>query len=194
MQAIGLEPPLVRTISILPDAITGPVNNNLALVEVIMHTFDLSPLFRSSVGFDRLSQMLDTAFKTDERTLSYPPYNIIKAGEDEYRIVMAVAGFRQEDLTIVLQQNTLTISGTRVDNEQERSGNYLHKGIATRNFERKFSLADHVKVVDAQLADGLLTLALKREIPEASKPRTITINTTTDQLGMNRKEASKQAA
>jgi molecular chaperone IbpA len=141
-----------------------------------MHAYDLSPLFRSTIGFDRLSHMIDSAFKADERTLSYPPYNILKHGDDDYRIIMAVAGFKREDLTITAQENQLTVSGTQSEPRAEEDTVYLHKGIATRSFERKFSLADHVKVVDADLADGLLTLHLKREVPEESKPKVIAIN------------------
>lgn len=140
-----------------------------------MHAYDLSPLFRSTVGFDRLNDLIDTAFKMDERAVSYPPYNIVKAGEDEYSIVMAVAGFRKEDLTITAQENVLAVTGSHTGEQEEKGASYLHKGIATRSFERKFQLADHVKVVDADLADGLLTLHLKREVPEAAKPRTIAI-------------------
>ncbi len=141
-----------------------------------MNAYDLSPLFRSTVGFDRLSQLIDTAFKADERSLSYPPYNIVKLSDDEYKIVMAVAGFRNQDLNIVTQENALVISGQVKESEPE-GATYLHKGIAARGFERKFSLADHVKVVGAHLADGLLTLQLKREVPEASKPRIVEIKT-----------------
>ncbi len=141
-----------------------------------MHAYDLSPLFRSTVGFDHLSRMIDTAFKADERTPSYPPYNIAKLSDDEYEITMAVAGFKQSELNVVAQQNMLVISGNTTEKEEKEAKNYLHKGIATRSFERKFSLADHVKVIDAGLENGLLTLRLQREIPEESKPKVITIN------------------
>lgn len=141
-----------------------------------MTTYDLSPLFRSTVGFDHLSQLIDSAFKLDERAVGYPPYNIAKLSEDDYEITMAVAGFKPEELNVVAEKNTLTVSGS-INEKQEQSGkSYLHRGIATRSFERKFSLADHVKVVDAAIADGLLTLKLVREIPEESKPRKIAIN------------------
>jgi molecular chaperone IbpA len=156
-----------------------------------MNAYDLSPLFRSTVGFDHLSQLIDSAFKMDERGPSYPPYNIAKLSEDDYEITMAVAGFKQSELTITAQQNTLTVSGATSEKE-DASKSYLHRGIATRSFERKFSLADHVKVVDAHLADGLLTLKLVREIPEASKPRTIAINTSNGKLIEDK--ASKKAA
>lgn len=141
-----------------------------------MHTYDLSPLFRSTVGFDHLSNLIDSAFKMDERGVAYPPYNIAKLSEDEYEITMAVAGFKQNELNVVAQQNTLTVSGSTETKEEKEGKTYLHRGIATRSFERKFSLADHVKVTGADLSDGLLTLKLVREIPEASKPKTIAIN------------------
>lgn len=154
-----------------------------------MNAYDLSPLFRSTVGFDHLSQLIDSAFKMDERTVSYPPYNIAKLSEDEYEITMAVAGFKQSELTVTAEQNSLVVSGAAADKTEEQGKDYLHKGIATRSFERKFSLADHVKVVDAQLADGLLTLKLVREIPEESKPKKIAINS-----GGNLIEGKKKAA
>lgn len=141
-----------------------------------MNTYDLSPLFRSTVGFDRLSRLIDSAYKMDERAVSYPPYNIAKLSEDEYEITMAVAGFKLDELNVVAEQNTLTVTGSSAEKEEESGKQYLHRGIATRSFERKFSLADHVKVTDAQLNDGLLTLKLVREIPEAVKPKKIAIN------------------
>lgn len=140
-----------------------------------MNAYDLSPLFRSTVGFDHVSRMLDNAFKMDERAMSYPPYNIAKVSEDQYEIVMALAGFKLEDLNVVVEQNTLTITGAQAEKEEDGK-EYLHRGIATRSFERKFSLADHVKVTGADLVDGILTLQLVREIPEESKPRQISIN------------------
>lgn len=142
-----------------------------------MHAYDLSPLFRSTVGFDHLSNLIDSAFKMDERTAAYPPYNIAKLSEDEYEITMAVAGFKPGEIDVTAQQNSLTVTGKAEEKTEKETRSYLHKGIATRSFERKFSLADHVKVVDAALADGLLTLKLVREIPEESKPRKITVNT-----------------
>jgi molecular chaperone IbpA len=139
-----------------------------------MRTFDLSPLFRSTVGFDRLNDLLDTV-QREEQAVSYPPYNIEKLGEDEYSITMAIAGFREEDIEITAQANLLVVSGRAAEDEKEERV-FLHKGIGTRAFERKFSLADHVKVVDAKLEHGLLTVQLVREVPEAYKPRTIAIN------------------
>jgi len=155
-----------------------------------MNAYDLSPLFRSTVGFDHLSQLIDSAFKMDERAVSYPPYNIAKLSEDEYEITMAVAGFKQSELTITAEQNTLIVSGATAEKTEEDGKAYLHKGIATRSFERTFSLADHVKVVDAGLTDGLLTLKLVREIPEESKPKKIAINTSGNMIeGKNKKAA-----
>ncbi|MGE0754838.1 MAG: Hsp20 family protein [Alphaproteobacteria bacterium] len=141
-----------------------------------MHAYDLSPLFRSGVGFDHLSRMIDSAFKADERAQAYPPYNIARMGEDEYEVTMAVAGFKQSELSVVAQQNSLVVTGNSETKEETKGKEYLHRGIANRSFERKFSLADHVKVVDAHLENGLLTLRMKREIPEESKPKVIAIN------------------
>lgn len=153
-----------------------------------MRTFDLSPLFRSTVGFDRLNDLLDTV-QREEQAVSYPPYNIEKLGEDEYSITMAVAGFREEDIDITAQENLLIVSGNIAeDSKDERV--YLHKGIGARAFERKFSLADHVKVVDAQLQHGLLTVQLVREVPEAFKPRTIAINGKTAKKAIEGKKAA----
>ena len=133
-----------------------------------MRTFDLTPLFRSTVGFDRLNDMLDAAMTTQEQAVSYPPYNIEKYGEDRYSITMAVAGFAEEDIDITAHGNQLTISGKTAEEEEKTDGHeYLHKGIAARAFERKFSLADHVQVIGAELKHGLLTVQLLREVPEA---------------------------
>ncbi|HYB56618.1 MAG TPA: Hsp20 family protein [Alphaproteobacteria bacterium] len=139
-----------------------------------MRTFDLSPLFRSTVGFDRMSQLLDSALRVDEAQLSYPPYNIEKTGEDSYRITMAVAGFGQDDLSIVSQENSVTISGKA--QEVPEGVEYLHRGIARRAFQRRFELADHIKVKGAELVNGLLHLELMREVPEEQKPREIKIS------------------
>ena len=139
-----------------------------------MRTFDLSPLFRSTVGFDRMSQLLDSAQRLDEAQLSYPPYNIEKTGDDSYRITMAVAGFGQDDLSIVNQENSVTISGK--GQEQPDGVEYLHRGIGRRAFQRRFELADHIKVTGAALVNGLLHLDLVREVPEEQKPREIKIS------------------
>jgi len=138
-----------------------------------MTTFDFSPLYRTSVGFDRLASMLSTASRQDQGN-SYPPYNIRTTGEDHYQISMAVAGFSEEDLSISTEQNRLMVTGER-ENEAEEQGEYLHRGIATRSFERRFNLAEHVKVIGASLENGLLHIDLERELPEAMKPRTIQI-------------------
>ena len=138
-----------------------------------MTTFDFAPLYRNSVGFDRLASMLSSASRQEQGN-SYPPYNIRTLGEDHYQITMAVAGFSEEDLDITTEQNRLVVTGER-KNEAEKDGEYLHRGIATRAFERRFNLADHVKVVNASLENGLLHIGLERELPEAMKPRTIKI-------------------
>ncbi len=132
--------------------------------------FDLSPLYRSTVGFDRVFQMLDGA--TDAQTQGYPPYNIERLDENDYRITMAVAGFAQKDISIESRENALTISGKQ---PEETKRNYLHQGIAGRAFERRFQLAEHVEVTGATLENGLLHIELKRVIPDAKKPRRIEI-------------------
>jgi molecular chaperone IbpA len=134
--------------------------------------FDLSPLYRSTVGFDRLAQLLDNAGSFE--VPAYPPYNIERVGNDEYRVTMAVAGFGQDDITVEVKQNTLTVSGKKADKTEAKT-EFLHQGIAQRAFERRFQLADYVQVVGAELDNGLLHIALKREIPEAMKPRTIAV-------------------
>ncbi|MGE3876223.1 MAG: Hsp20 family protein [Parvibaculaceae bacterium] len=134
--------------------------------------FDLSPLYRSTVGFDRLAQLLDNVGSFE--VPAYPPYNIERVGDDEYRVTMAVAGFGQDDVTVEVKQNTLTVSGRKAD-KAEAKAEFLHQGIAQRAFERRFQLADYVQVVGAELDNGLLHIALKREIPEAMKPRTIAV-------------------
>ena len=139
-----------------------------------MTTFDFAPLFRTSVGFDRLASMMNSAHR-GETGNGFPPYNIQKAGEDKYRITMAVAGFSESDLDITTENNRLTISGTRKDEDESEENAYLYRGIATRSFERRFNLADHVKVTGARLDNGLLHIELEREIPEAMKPRQIEI-------------------
>lgn len=145
-----------------------------------MRAFDLSPLLRSSVGFDHVNRLFELANRVDETATSYPPYNIEKRGEDAYRITMAVAGFDQSELDITVKENSLIVTGKAVEQTATQEGeqvSYLHRGIARRAFERRFELADTVKVVGAELKDGLLHVALKREIPEAKKPRQIQINT-----------------
>ncbi|MEQ9143390.1 MAG: Hsp20 family protein [Parvibaculaceae bacterium] len=139
-----------------------------------MRTYDFSPLYRSTVGFDRLASLLDAA-ASDTGQNGYPPYNIERTGETAYRITMAVAGFSEEDISIEAQQNKLTITGKKEAAEDENT-RYLHRGIATRSFQRQFDLADYVEVKAATLENGLLHVDLAREIPEAMKPRQIEIS------------------
>jgi len=138
-----------------------------------MRSFDFSPLFRSSVGFDQLARVMDNL--AAEPAPAYPPYNIEVTGEDSYRITMAVAGFAEENLDIQVHGNKLQISGRIEKPEEKEKRTYLHHGIAERAFERQFSLADHINVVSARLENGLLHVDLVREIPEAMKPRNIEI-------------------
>lgn len=140
-----------------------------------MNTIDLSPLYRSTIGFDRLGALLDTALRTDQSSAGYPPYNIEVTGENRYGITLAVAGFEERELDIQVERGVLTVRGKKTDDGKEER-KYLHQGIATRAFERKFSLADHVEVTGAQLNNGLLSIGLVKEIPEAMKPKSIAIN------------------
>jgi molecular chaperone IbpA len=139
-----------------------------------MRSYDLSPLFRSTVGFDRMMRLLDAAGRVDESAPTYPPYNIEKTGEDSYRVTMAVAGFSQDELNITVQEGVLTVTGKAVK-EEEPKQQFLHRGIARRAFERRFELADHIQVRGADLTNGLLHIDLVREVPEAMKPRSIKI-------------------
>ena len=139
-----------------------------------MRTIDFSPLYRSVVGFDRLADLLDSA-TADNAASGYQPYNIERTDENAYRVEIAVAGFRSEELSIEVKENLLTVTGRKAANDEPRR--FLHRGLAERNFERKFQLADYVVVTEAALADGLLSIALKRELPEALKPRRIEIST-----------------
>lgn len=136
-------------------------------------SIDLSPLYQTAIGFDRMASLLDSLGR-DNRP-SYPPYNIELVEENHYRITMAVAGFTDDELEINTEQNTLTISGRQQDSDE--TGNYLYRGIAARNFERRFELAEHVRVESARLENGLLHVELRREVPEAMKPRRIAIDT-----------------
>ena len=138
--------------------------------------FDLSPLYRSTVGFDNLASMLDEVAGFDNQADTYPPYNIERLTENEYRITMAVAGFGKQDVQIDVKENTLSIRGEKKMLEKEPT--FLHRGIASRAFERRFQLADHVEVRSADVKDGLLSVDLEREIPERLKPRTIEIGAT----------------
>lgn len=139
-----------------------------------MRAIDLSPLYRASVGFDRMTSLLDSVNRIDETALSYPPYNIEKTGDDTYRIAMAVAGFSEDELEITVKQSSLVIAG-RKEKAEDNAASYLHRGIATRPFERRFDLADHIKVTGAGLENGLLYVELVREVPEAMKPRSIKV-------------------
>ena len=156
-----------------------------------MTTFDFSPLYRTSVGFDRLASMMSSATRQDQGN-SYPPYNIRSTSEDHYQITMAVAGFSEDEIDITSEQNRLVITGNSADEEEQ--GEYLHRGIATRSFERRFNLADHVRVVSASLANGLLHIDLERELPEAMKPRTIKIGKPAKRLLDVEKDVSKDQA
>jgi molecular chaperone IbpA len=140
-----------------------------------MRTYDLTPFYRSTVGFDRLFSLLDRA--TADGSPGYPPYNIERTGENSYRITVAVSGFSQAELSIVAKENTLTIKGEKTANENGNKGEVLYRGIAARAFERAFQLADFVAVKNASLENGLLHVDLVREIPEAKKPRSIPITT-----------------
>ncbi len=139
-----------------------------------MNLLALSPLMRSTVGFDRFNDVFQMLESADERFDAYPPYNIEKLGEDDYKIVMAVAGFTLNDLNITAENENLTVSGKREEKEEGKT--FLHRGIAARAFTRTFRLADHIKVTGADMADGLLTIHLVREVPEEAKPRMIPIN------------------
>jgi molecular chaperone IbpA len=139
-----------------------------------MVNYDLTPLFRTTVGFDRLMDLVENGMTAAKGDTGYPPYNIEKVGEDQYRVTLAVAGFNREDLDIVVEENQLTVTGQIAD-RAEGETHYLHRGIARRAFRHRFELADNVKVVGADLANGLLAVELKREVPEELKPRRIEI-------------------
>ena len=140
-----------------------------------MRTYDLSPLYRSTVGFDRLASIMDNVRTTDSSQGGYPPYNIEKVGEDAYRITIAVAGFTDAELNIEAREGQLIISGKKTTETEETEVNYLHRGIATRAFEKRFQMADHVRATGATTENGLLHVDLVREVPEAMKPRSIEI-------------------
>ena len=137
-----------------------------------MRTIDFTPLYRSVVGFDRLASLLDSAAAQDSAA-GYPPYNIERTDENAYRIELAVAGFKADELTIEVKENLLTVQGRKIASDDKRK--FLHRGLAERDFDRRFQLADYVVVTDAAINDGLLSIALKRELPEALKPRQIAI-------------------
>lgn len=139
-----------------------------------MVNYDLTPLFRTTIGFDRLMDLVENGMAAAKSETGYPPYNIEKLGEDQYRITLAVAGFNREDLDLVVEENQLTVTG-QVADRGEGEKHFLHRGIARRAFRHRFELADNVKVVGADLAHGLLSIELKREVPEELKPRRIEI-------------------
>lgn len=146
-----------------------------------MATIDLSPLYRSSVGFDRMARLLDSAMRAENNGAGgYPPYNIEVVGENRYAVTLAVAGFEENELEIEVENGILRVQGKKADEQDERE--YLHKGIAFRGFERKFNLADHVEVSGAALKNGLLTIGLEKQVPEAMKPKKIAIGSSTKGL------------
>ncbi|WP_324752354.1 Hsp20 family protein [Roseovarius sp. Pro17] len=138
-----------------------------------MRNFDLAPLYRATVGFDQIADMMDRVLSSDVAQPTYPPYNIEKNDDDAWRISIAVAGFAEDDLSVELREGALIVSAKKADDGEERT--YLHRGIATRAFERRFQLADHVRAMGATHADGMLHIDLVREVPEALKPRRIAI-------------------
>ena len=141
-----------------------------------MRTYDFSPLFRSTIGFDRLTNIMDAAMRQNDVTESYPPYNIQKTGENAYCITLAVAGFSEDELEIISHDGNLVIEGRVKPNEENSENIFLHRGIAGRAFKRSFQLADHIKITGANLSNGLLNVELVREIPEELKPRKIEIS------------------
>ena len=153
-----------------------------------MRTIDFTPLYRSAVGFDRMANLLESAARTSEAG-GWPPYNIETTGENAYRIEIAVAGFKPDELNIEVKENLLTVTGRRTANDGE-DRTFLHRGLAERDFERRFQLADYVVVTEAGLNNGLLTIELKRELPEALKPRRIEINAGPALIEGKRKKAA----
>jgi molecular chaperone IbpA len=139
-------------------------------------TFDFTPLFRTTIGFDRISRALEAASRVDDSALSYPPYNIEQVSEDHYCITMAVAGFGAEDIDVIAHEGVLTVKSLPAKNGQD-DGTYLHRGIAARAFERRFQLADYIEVKSAELENGLLSVELERQVPDEMKPRSIAIGT-----------------
>ncbi len=152
-----------------------------------MNSFDFSPLFRSTIGFDRLTRLMDAASQVDSGAAAYPPYNIEATGDNAYRLTMAVAGFGADDLEITAKEGALVVTGKA--RKEDESKQYLHRGIARRAFERRFQLADHIRVAGASLDNGLLHVDLVREVPEALKPRKIEIATGTQPQVIEQKAA-----
>ena len=155
-----------------------------------MNTLDLSPFYRSSIGFDQLASILDSTLRSENSGNGYPPYNIEVIDENIYEITLAVSGFSENELDIQVENKALTVRGSKSEDNVER--NYLHKGIASRAFERKFNLADYVEITNANLKDGLLTISLVKEIPEVMKPKRIDINVSGNILD-NKSESEKAA-
>lgn len=145
-----------------------------------MTTFDFTPLYRNTIGFDRLASLLDSAYRSDQSNTSYPPYNIEALDNHRYAISLAVAGFNRDELDIQVEGNMLTVKGNKADDNNRH--NFLHQGIASGAFERKFNLADFVQISGANLVNGLLTIELKHELPEAMKPKKIKINSGSNSL------------
>ena len=154
-----------------------------------MTTIDLSPLYRSTVGFDRMASLLDSAMRSEKAVSGFPPYDIEATGEDRYAITLAVAGFEQSELDIQVEKGVLSVRGKKTDDGVEKS--YLYRGIANRSFERKFNLADYIEVSGAELKNGLLVIRLVKEVPEAMKPRSIAISG--DSATLEHKDGEKAA-
>jgi molecular chaperone IbpA len=175
-----------------PDAASaGPVPNQIASQgEFAMHRFDFTPYRRNTVGFDRLFELLENSGRTAQNE-NYPPFNIERTGENEYKVTVAVAGFKPEEIEITAQQNMLIVAGSK-DAESNDNRDFLHMGIASRNFERRFQLADHIHVTAADMADGLLLIELVREVPEALKPRKISIGAPTDAVVIEHDDVKKK--
>ncbi|PXF63812.1 Hsp20 family protein [Kangiella spongicola] len=157
-----------------------------------MNRIDLTPLYRSSVGFDRLASLLDNTLRGEQSSGGYPPYDIEILDENEYAITIAVAGFERDELDIQTEKGVLTVRGRKADTDKER--NFLHQGIANRAFERKFNLADYVEVTDANMSNGLLTINLVKEIPEAMKPKKISIGQADTKTIEHQSEKSEKVA
>lgn len=157
-----------------------------------MQTYSLTPLLRHAVGFDHFDRLVDNLNKIDESKAAYPPYNIEKTSETDYLITIAVAGFADEELNIMQERDILTVRGKIEKSPPAEGRAFLHKGIATRSFERKFNLAEHVKVTGAHLEHGLLQISLEREIPEAAKPREIAIGQSLNQGKSQKKLSGKK--
>ncbi|MGB0670624.1 MAG: Hsp20 family protein [Rhodospirillales bacterium] len=154
-----------------------------------MRTYDLSPLYRVAVGFDQLQRQLDQLMKVDHQSNAYPPYNIEQVDENAYRITMAVAGFGESELDVTQENNSLVITGRAQEEDADPARTFLHRGIAGRAFERRFELADHIKVTGAELVNGLLSVDLVREVPEAMKPRKIAIGGRAEAKAIEQKAA-----